>query len=80
MSNIGAIGKGEDAFPRLVDGGGVAIVVLGRAEWRDKVQGKDGIRDGARLMLPISWSADHRIIEGDIFETVAIMTHIFCRC
>jgi 2-oxoisovalerate dehydrogenase E2 component (dihydrolipoyl transacylase) len=80
ISNVGAIGKGEDAVPRLVEGGGVAIVAIGRARWEVRVMEQDGnisslrtdaegnVTEGLnvenRLMLPVSWSADHRIVEG----------------
>ncbi|CAG7847363.1 Dihydrolipoamide acetyltransferase component of pyruvate dehydrogenase complex {ECO:0000256/RuleBase:RU003423} {ECO:0000256/RuleBase:RU003423} [Serendipita indica DSM 11827] len=57
VSNVGAIGKGEWAAPLLVPGGGVAIVAIGRAKWVE--------RDGhKRLEVGVSWSADHRIVEG----------------
>ena len=63
MSNIGAIGQGEFAHPVLVPGGGVAIVAIGRAKWvRDEERrGKEGEK---RLKVGVSWSADHRVVEG----------------
>jgi len=62
VSNIGSIGKGVFASPVLVPGGGVAICAVGRAEWvMDVNVSEDGER---RLKLPISWSADHRVVEG----------------
>jgi 2-oxoisovalerate dehydrogenase E2 component (dihydrolipoyl transacylase) len=57
VSNVGAIGKGEWAAPLLVPGGGVAIVAIGRAKWVDRMGDK-------RLEVGVSWSADHRIVEG----------------
>jgi len=57
VSNVGAIGKGEFAAPLLVPGGGVAIVAIGRAKWVER-QGQK------RLEVGVSWSADHRIVEG----------------
>jgi 2-oxoisovalerate dehydrogenase E2 component (dihydrolipoyl transacylase) len=63
VSNIGGIGKGEGAFPRLYPGGGIAIVALGRAKWEEVFVDRTG-PGRRRLMLPISWSADHRIVEG----------------
>lgn len=57
VSNVGAIGKGEFAAPLLVPGGGVAIVAIGRAKWVQTEQGK-------RLEVGVSWSADHRVVEG----------------
>lgn len=75
VSNVGAVGAGEDASPVLVEGGGVAIVALGRARWEldvsdeywndkehDREYGKG--RGERRLRLPVSWSADHRVVEG----------------
>ncbi|CAE6439985.1 unnamed protein product [Rhizoctonia solani] len=58
VSNVGAIGAGKWAVPRLVQGGGVAIVAVGRAEWVVKPSGEK------RLEVGVSWSADHRIVEG----------------
>lgn len=63
VSNVGAIGAGEDASPVLVPGGGVAIVAVGRAKWVWDVNRGDGSGE-RRLMLPVSWSADHRVVEG----------------
>lgn len=62
MSNVGGIGAVDSASPVLVPGGGVAIMAVGRAKWVwdvDNVEG--GVR---RLKLGISWSADHRVVEG----------------
>ncbi|KAG9050976.1 hypothetical protein FS837_000639 [Tulasnella sp. UAMH 9824] len=59
VSNVGAIGKGEFASPLLVPGGGVAIVAIGRAKWVRRVE--DGEK---RLEVGVSWSADHRVVEG----------------
>lgn len=68
MSNIGSIGKGSFASPVLVPGGGVAICAMGRAEWEMDVSADRwdaSTRTGERrLKLPISWSADHRVVEG----------------
>ncbi|KIJ60136.1 hypothetical protein HYDPIDRAFT_99349 [Hydnomerulius pinastri MD-312] len=69
VSNVGAIGKGEGASPVLVPGGGVAIVAIGRANWVWDVS-DEFYRPGAnvpgerRLKVDVSWSADHRIVEG----------------
>lgn len=57
VSNVGAIGQGHFASPLLVPGGGVAIVAIGRARW----VGGDRSR---RLEVGVSWSADHRVVEG----------------
>ena len=75
VSNIGGIGRGEDAVPVLVQDGGVAIVALGRARWvwdmeaggESDVRYYFGERRGRgeeRLKMSVSWSADHRVVEG----------------
>ncbi|KAF8123119.1 CoA-dependent acyltransferase [Boletus edulis] len=68
VSNIGAIGKGEYASPVLVPGGGVAIVAIGRARWvwdvSDEVWDADSECGERRLKVDVSWSADHRVVEG----------------
>jgi 2-oxoisovalerate dehydrogenase E2 component (dihydrolipoyl transacylase) len=65
VSNVGAIGKGEWAHPVLVEGGGVGIVAIGRAEWKWDVSGGGGSGGGERrLKVGVSWSADHRVVEG----------------
>ncbi|KAJ8586585.1 CoA-dependent acyltransferase [Rhizopogon salebrosus TDB-379] len=62
VTNIGAIGDGEYAHPVLVPGGGVAIVAIGRARWVwDVSRSEHGER---RLKVGVSWSADHRVLEG----------------
>ena len=63
MSNIGGIGDGESASPVLVPGGGVAIVAVGRAKWVWDVNRGDG-KGERRLKVGVSWSADHRVVEG----------------
>lgn len=63
MSNVGAIGAGEFASPVLVPGGGVAIVAIGRAKWVWDVDVGDGMGQ-RRLKVGVSWSADHRVVEG----------------
>jgi len=62
VSNVGAIGKGEWAAPLLVPGGGVAIVAIGRAKWVMR-EGESGPPQ-RRLEVGVSWSADHRVVEG----------------
>jgi 2-oxoisovalerate dehydrogenase E2 component (dihydrolipoyl transacylase) len=62
LSNVGAVGRGEYAAPILVPGGGVAIVAVGRAKW---VWDVDRVESGERrLKVGVSWSADHRVVEG----------------
>ncbi|EKM60651.1 uncharacterized protein PHACADRAFT_246690 [Phanerochaete carnosa HHB-10118-sp] len=63
VSNVGGIGDGEAASPVLVPGGGVAIVAIGRARWVWDVNRGDG-RGERRLKVGVSWSADHRVVEG----------------
>ncbi|KAI0089932.1 2-oxoacid dehydrogenases acyltransferase-domain-containing protein [Irpex rosettiformis] len=63
VSNIGGIGDGEGASPVLVPGGGVAIVAVGRAKWVWDVNRGDG-KGERRLKVSVSWSADHRVVEG----------------
>lgn len=63
VSNVGAIGAGDYASPVLVPGGGVAIVALGRAKWVWDVDRGDG-KGERRLKLGVSWSGDHRVVEG----------------
>jgi 2-oxoisovalerate dehydrogenase E2 component (dihydrolipoyl transacylase) len=62
ISNVGAIGDGEYAHPVLVPGGGVAIVAIGRARWVWDVSKSD--HGERRLKVGVSWSADHRVLEG----------------
>ena len=62
VSNIGAIGAGEFASPVLVPGGGVAIVAIGRAKWVWDVERRE--EGEKRLKVGVSWSADHRVVEG----------------
>ncbi|KAJ7197738.1 2-oxoacid dehydrogenases acyltransferase-domain-containing protein [Mycena pura] len=69
VSNVGAAGAGTGAAPVLVPGGGVAIVALGRAAWEWDVSERwwdetKGVRGARRLKMPVSWSADHRVVEG----------------
>ncbi|KAF8883828.1 CoA-dependent acyltransferase [Infundibulicybe gibba] len=63
VSNVGALGAGEFASPVLVPGGGVAIVAIGRAKWVWDVERGDGSGE-RRLKVGVSWSADHRVVEG----------------
>lgn len=65
VSNIGAVGNGHFAAPVLVPSGGIAIVAIGRARWIWDVQPHVNNGNGERrLTVGISWSADHRVVEG----------------
>ncbi|KAI6153081.1 2-oxoacid dehydrogenases acyltransferase-domain-containing protein [Pisolithus tinctorius] len=69
VSNVGAVGKGEGASPVLIPGGGVAIVAIGRAKWVWDVSDEfyrpnEGMEGTRRLKIDVSWSADHRVVEG----------------
>ncbi|KAI0762497.1 CoA-dependent acyltransferase [Fomes fomentarius] len=63
VSNVGGIGAVESAAPVLVPGGGVAIVAIGRARWVWDVERGNGTGE-RRLKLSVSWTADHRVVEG----------------
>ncbi|KZT09044.1 CoA-dependent acyltransferase [Laetiporus sulphureus 93-53] len=63
ISNVGGVGDVDSASPVLVPSGGVAIVAVGRAKWVWDVNGEDG-KGARRLKVRISWSADHRVVEG----------------
>lgn len=62
VSNVGGVGAVDSASPVLVPGGGVAIVAVGRAKWIWDVNHVEG--GARRLKLGVSWSADHRVVEG----------------
>ncbi|KAG6330380.1 hypothetical protein ID866_8710 [Astraeus odoratus] len=69
VSNVGAVGKGEGASPVLVPGGGVAIVAIGKAKWVWDVSDEfyrpnEGMEGARRLKVDVSWSVDHRVVEG----------------
>ncbi|CCL98917.1 uncharacterized protein FIBRA_00924 [Fibroporia radiculosa] len=63
VSNIGGVGDVDVSSPILVPGGGVAIVAVGRAKWVWDMNSGDGTGQ-RRLKAGVSWSADHRVIEG----------------
>jgi 2-oxoisovalerate dehydrogenase E2 component (dihydrolipoyl transacylase) len=50
-------------MPVLVPSSGVGIVTIGRARWVWDVDQGDG-RGERRLKLGISWSVDHRVVDG----------------
>ena len=64
VSNVGAIGDGDFASPVLVPGGGVAILAIGRAKWVWDVNRNENGQGERRLKVGVSWSADHRVVEG----------------
>lgn len=65
VSNVGAIGDGHFAAPVLVPSGGIAIVAIGRAHWIWDVSPHiNNGNGGKRLKIGVSWSADHRVVEG----------------
>ncbi|KAF9236922.1 2-oxoacid dehydrogenase acyltransferase [Melanogaster broomeanus] len=65
VSNIGAICKGEGASPVLVPGGGVAILGVGHQRFSDEFCPPGAsILGERRLKVDVSWSADHRVVEG----------------
>ncbi|KAH9850608.1 CoA-dependent acyltransferase [Lenzites betulinus] len=63
VSNVGGVGAVESATPVLVPGGGVAIAAIGRARWVWDVERGEG-RGERRLKVGVSWTADHRVVEG----------------
>lgn len=79
VSNIGSVGGGTNCFPLLPPTGQLAIGAIGRARWlpryRDQVPSLHFSNGDAatesmsdqlvrRLVLPVSFSADHRVVSG----------------
>ena len=62
ISNIGALG-GAYSTP-IINHPEVAILLLGRARWLPTVCGESHDRVEPRLMLPLSLSFDHRLVDG----------------
>ncbi len=67
ISNLGAVG-GQYSTP-IINYPEVAILLLGRARWLPVVRGAEGSRNGHdrvenRLLLPLSLSFDHRLVDG----------------
>src|SRR5690606_9936354 len=60
ISNIGALG-GTYAAP-IINAPEVAIVVLGRARQMPRFDPAGQVV--ARMIMPVSWAGDHRIIDG----------------
>ncbi|MGA2063374.1 MAG: dihydrolipoamide acetyltransferase family protein [Thermoguttaceae bacterium] len=64
LSNMGAVG-GLYSTP-IINHPEVAILLLGRARWLPAVRGPGHDRIEPRLMLPLSLSYDHRLVDGAV--------------
>ncbi len=64
ISNLGAVG-GSYSTP-IINYPEVAVLLLGRARWLPVVRGENHDRVENRLMLPLSLSYDHRLVDGGI--------------
>ena len=62
ISNLGAVG-GSYSTP-IINYPEVAILLLGRARWLPVVRGENHDRIETRLMMPLSLSFDHRLVDG----------------
>ncbi len=62
ISNLGAVG-GTYSTP-IINYPEVAILLLGRARWLSVVRGENHDRIETRLMMPLSLSFDHRLVDG----------------
>ena len=62
LTNAGSIG-GLFATP-IINYPEVAILLLGRARWLPVVRGENHDRIENRLMMPLSLSFDHRLVDG----------------
>ena len=62
ISNLGAVG-GSYSTP-IINYPEVAILLLGRARWLPVVRGENHDRIENRLMMPLSLSYDHRLVDG----------------
>jgi pyruvate/2-oxoglutarate dehydrogenase complex dihydrolipoamide acyltransferase (E2) component len=62
ISNLGAVG-GSYSTP-IINHPEVAILLLGRARWLPVVRGENHDRIETRLMMPLSLSFDHRLVDG----------------
>jgi pyruvate/2-oxoglutarate dehydrogenase complex dihydrolipoamide acyltransferase (E2) component len=62
ISNLGAVG-GAYSTP-IINHPEVAILLLGRARWLPVVRGDNHDRIEPRLMMPLSLSYDHRLVDG----------------
>ena len=62
ISNLGAVG-GSYSTP-IINYPEVAILLLGRARWLPVVRGENHDHVETRLMMPLSLSFDHRLVDG----------------
>jgi pyruvate dehydrogenase complex dihydrolipoamide acetyltransferase long form len=62
ISNLGAVG-GSYSTP-IINFPEVAILLLGRARWLPVVRGENHDHIESRLMMPLSLSYDHRLVDG----------------
>jgi pyruvate dehydrogenase E2 component (dihydrolipoamide acetyltransferase) len=62
ISNLGAVG-GSYSTP-IINYPEVAILLVGRARWQAVVRGENHDRIESRLMMPLSLSFDHRLVDG----------------
>jgi pyruvate dehydrogenase E2 component (dihydrolipoamide acetyltransferase) len=62
ISNLGAIG-GTYSTP-IINFPEVAILLVGRSRWMPVVRGENHDRVEPRLMMPLSLSYDHRLVDG----------------
>jgi pyruvate dehydrogenase E2 component (dihydrolipoamide acetyltransferase) len=62
ISNLGAVG-GTYSTP-IINFPEVAVLLLGRARWLPVVRGENHDRIETRLMMPLSLSFDHRLVDG----------------
>ena len=62
LSNLGAVG-GTYSTP-IINHPEVAILLLGRARRMPMVRGQNSDHIEIRLMLPLSLSYDHRLVDG----------------
>jgi pyruvate dehydrogenase E2 component (dihydrolipoamide acetyltransferase) len=64
ISNVGAVG-GLYSTP-IINYPEVAVLLLGRARWLPVVRGDCHDRIEPRLLLPLSLSYDHRLVDGAV--------------
>jgi len=62
ISNLGTVG-GAYSTP-IINYPEVAVLLLGRARWLPVVRGENHDRVENRLMMPLSLSFDHRLVDG----------------